>query len=138
MLEDEGKKEARADRLGPSGKPRSNKSIRLDAEDLSINNPSFSISSAFTYHYNFTKHGVQRVLRDRDPQAEAGQGRPGAETSTITRNGDLSLTTSKVIELLQEVSKYVKDNEPGTLRYEVTRDLRPGKDGNEDIVMIER
>lgn len=36
------------------------------------------------------------------------------------------------------MSKYVKDNEPGTLRYEVTRDLRPGKDGNEDVVMIER
>ena len=50
----------------------------------------------------------------------------------------LVLTTSQVVELIQEVSKYVKDNEPGTLRYEITRDLRPGKDGNEDIVMIER
>ena len=44
----------------------------------------------------------------------------------------------QILELIQGVSKYVKDNEPGTLRYEATRDLRPGKDGNEDIVMIER
>lgn len=50
----------------------------------------------------------------------------------------IRLTLMKVVELLGEVSKYVKDNEPGTLRYEVNRDLRPGKDGNEDIVMLER
>lgn len=31
-----------------------------------------------------------------------------------------------------------QENEPGTLRYELTRDLRPGKDGLEDLVMIER
>ena len=50
----------------------------------------------------------------------------------------IRLTLMKVVELLGEVSKYVKDNEPGTLRYEVNRDLRPGKDGNEDIVILER
>ena len=48
------------------------------------------------------------------------------------------LTSLQVVELIQNVSKYVKDNEPGTLRYEITRDLKPGKDGNEDVVMIER
>lgn len=32
----------------------------------------------------------------------------------------------------------MQQNEPGTLKYEINRELRPGKDGNEDIVMIER
>ena len=49
-----------------------------------------------------------------------------------------SLMYDKVIDLINEVAKYVKDNEPGTLRYEINRSLRAGKDGNEDIVMLER
>ncbi len=44
----------------------------------------------------------------------------------------------KVIALLDEVAQYVKANEPGTLKYEVTKTLRPNKDGTEDIVMLER
>jgi quinol monooxygenase YgiN len=44
----------------------------------------------------------------------------------------------KVIGLLQEVSQYVKANEPGTLKYGITKTLRPNKDGTEDIVMLER
>lgn len=44
----------------------------------------------------------------------------------------------QVVELIEGVSKYVKDNEPGTLIYQINRDLRPAKDGNEDIVMLER
>jgi quinol monooxygenase YgiN len=43
-----------------------------------------------------------------------------------------------VISLLQEVAQYVKDNEPGTLKYEISRSLRPNKDGTEEIVMLER
>ena len=42
----------------------------------------------------------------------------------------------QLVELLDEISKYVRDNEPGTLKYEVNRSLRPAKDGTEDIVMI--
>ena len=44
----------------------------------------------------------------------------------------------KVMDLLIEVSSYVQANEPGTLRYEVNRVLRPAKDGTEDVVMLER
>jgi quinol monooxygenase YgiN len=40
--------------------------------------------------------------------------------------------TDRVVELLTQVSAYVKSNEPGTLRYEV---LRTGK---EEIVMVEK
>lgn len=32
----------------------------------------------------------------------------------------------------------MKANEPGTLKYEVTRSLRPAKDGTEEIVMLEK
>lgn len=32
----------------------------------------------------------------------------------------------------------MRENEPGTLKYEINRVLRPAKDGTEDIVMIER
>ncbi|KAK3057856.1 hypothetical protein LTR09_000931 [Extremus antarcticus] len=46
--------------------------------------------------------------------------------------------TDEVVGLLQEVAQYVKANEPGTLKYEITRSLRPNKDGTEDIVMLER
>jgi quinol monooxygenase YgiN len=40
--------------------------------------------------------------------------------------------------MLQDVAQYVRDNEAGTLKYEINRSLRPGKDGTEDIVMVER
>ena len=40
---------------------------------------------------------------------------------------------------MKEVATYVQENEPGTLRYEVNRTLRPDKkDGTEDLVMLER
>lgn len=40
--------------------------------------------------------------------------------------------------MLQEVAKYVRDNEAGTLKYEINRSLRPAKDGTENVVMIEK
>lgn len=46
--------------------------------------------------------------------------------------------TDQVIEMLDQVAKYVHDNEAGTLKYEINRTLRPAKDGTEEIVMIER
>jgi hypothetical protein len=36
------------------------------------------------------------------------------------------------------VAEYVKANEPGTLKYEIHKSLRPEKDGTEDVVMVER
>lgn len=50
----------------------------------------------------------------------------------------LELTLCKVINLIKDVSEYVKANEAGTLKYEINRSLRPAKDGTEDIVMIEK
>lgn len=41
------------------------------------------------------------------------------------------------MQLLEGVMSYVKDNEPGVLRYQVYRDSKASKDGTEDIVMIE-
>jgi hypothetical protein len=41
-----------------------------------------------------------------------------------------------VVELLQEVSKYVKDNEPDTLKYEINREVNK-KSGAEQVIMIE-
>lgn len=40
--------------------------------------------------------------------------------------------------MLNDVSKYVLENEAGVLKYEVNRSLRPNKDGTEEIIMIER
>ncbi|KAH7393609.1 hypothetical protein BKA64DRAFT_676587 [Cadophora sp. MPI-SDFR-AT-0126] len=36
----------------------------------------------------------------------------------------------RIVELLSEVSQYVKANEPGTLKYQITR-------GKDEVVMIE-
>ncbi len=46
--------------------------------------------------------------------------------------------TDQLVELLDGVAKYVLENEPGTLKYEVNRSLRPAKDGTEDVIMLER
>lgn len=84
-------------------------------------------------------HVFQRILRHRDHPPEEGQSRQSVypEMQNLSTQ-NFELIARQVVELIQGVSKYVKDNEPGTLRYEITRDLRPGKDGNEDVVMIER
>ena len=42
----------------------------------------------------------------------------------------------QVVELLQEVSEYVKQNEPGTLKYEIHREVNK-KSGAEQVIMIE-
>jgi quinol monooxygenase YgiN len=47
------------------------------------------------------------------------------------------LISFQVVELLNEVSKYIIKNEPGTLRYEITREKNK-KTAEEQIVMIER
>ncbi|KAF4626436.1 hypothetical protein G7Y89_g11719 [Cudoniella acicularis] len=44
--------------------------------------------------------------------------------------------TDRVVELLQGVSEYVKKNEPGTLKYEITRSMNK-KAGVEEVVMLE-
>lgn len=43
----------------------------------------------------------------------------------------------QVVELLNEVSKYVHNNEPGTLKYQIIRELNK-KTGVEQIIMMER
>jgi len=43
---------------------------------------------------------------------------------------------SQVVELLNQVSVYVKNNEPGTLRYEITREVNK-KSGVEEVIMLE-
>ncbi|KAG0648524.1 hypothetical protein D0Z07_5264 [Hyphodiscus hymeniophilus] len=42
----------------------------------------------------------------------------------------------RVVELLQEVSEYVKNNEPDTLKYEIIREVNK-KSGAEQVIMIE-
>ncbi|KAM3080911.1 hypothetical protein ACMFMG_004871 [Clarireedia jacksonii] len=44
--------------------------------------------------------------------------------------------TDRLVELLNGVSQHVKDNEPGTLRYEVNREVNK-KDGVEQVIMLE-
>ena len=44
---------------------------------------------------------------------------------------------NQVIELLNKVSEYVKENEQGTLKYEINREVNR-KTGAEQIIMIER
>ncbi|KAH6684314.1 hypothetical protein B0J14DRAFT_526893 [Halenospora varia] len=51
----------------------------------------------------------------------------------ITPNGGKA---DRVVELLQQVSEHVKANEPGTLRYEITRSMNK-KAGAEEIIMLE-
>jgi hypothetical protein len=41
-----------------------------------------------------------------------------------------------VVELLQEVSEYVKKNEPDTLKYEINLEVNK-KSGAEQVIMIE-
>jgi hypothetical protein len=49
---------------------------------------------------------------------------------------DTFSTQVQVVELLQEVSEYVKKNEPDTLKYEINREVNK-KSGAEQIIMIE-
>ncbi|KAF8866038.1 hypothetical protein BDZ45DRAFT_668420 [Acephala macrosclerotiorum] len=42
----------------------------------------------------------------------------------------------RVVELLQQVAGYVKDNEPGTLKYQIVRQVNK-KSGAEEIIMLE-
>jgi len=43
----------------------------------------------------------------------------------------------QVVELLNEVAVYVKQNEHGTLKYEITRQISTNT-GNEEVIMLER
>lgn len=63
---------------------------------------------------------------------------PGKEFSVIAILYPKKGKTDQVIDMLNEVSKYVRDNEAGVLKYEINRSLRPAKDGTEEIIMIER
>lgn len=45
--------------------------------------------------------------------------------------------TGQVVELLSEVSEYVKASEPGTTRYQITREVNK-KSGVEEVIMLER
>merc|ERR1739841_301657 len=46
--------------------------------------------------------------------------------------------TDIVLRQLNEVAEYVQKNEPGVLSYSINRSLRPSKDGEEEIIMLER
>ena len=46
--------------------------------------------------------------------------------------------TEQVLALLKDVAEHIKKEEPGTLRFEVNRVLKPARDGTEDIVLLER
>lgn len=48
------------------------------------------------------------------------------------------LTFEQVITIFSDLAKWIHANEPGTLVYQVNRSLSPGKDGNEDVVLVER
>ncbi|KAI7259291.1 hypothetical protein KC345_g10351 [Hortaea werneckii] len=41
-------------------------------------------------------------------------------------------------DILKEVAEYVQKNEPGVLSYSINRSSRPSKDGEEEIIMLER
>lgn len=43
----------------------------------------------------------------------------------------------QVVELLNEVAAYVKEKEPGTLKYEIIRQINK-KSGDDEVIMIER
>jgi hypothetical protein len=42
-----------------------------------------------------------------------------------------------MVELLQEVSEYVKKNEPGTIKYQITRSFNKAA-GVEEVILLER
>jgi hypothetical protein len=44
---------------------------------------------------------------------------------------------SQVVELLNEVSKYVQNNEPGTTKYQINVEVNK-KSGVEEVIMLER
>ncbi|TVY17979.1 hypothetical protein LARI1_G003968 [Lachnellula arida] len=45
--------------------------------------------------------------------------------------------TDRVVELLQQVAEYIKNNEHGTLKYNITRSFNK-QAGIDEIIMIER
>ena len=47
------------------------------------------------------------------------------------------LGTNQALSHLMKLAKYVEDNEPGCLRYEIVKQ-KNGDDGQQDIVMVER
>ena len=63
---------------------------------------------------------------------------PGKEFNIVAVLYPKNGKADQLVGMLQEVAKYVRDNEAGTLKYEIHRSLRPAKDGTEDVVMIER
>lgn len=58
-------------------------------------------------------------------------------SSTTPRTPLSSLTPPQVVELLQEVAEYIKNNEHGTLIYNITRSFNK-QAGVEEVIMIER
>jgi len=48
----------------------------------------------------------------------------------------LTLLHPQVVELLTEVSQYVQKNEPGTLKYQIIREVNK-KSGVEEVIMLE-
>lgn len=63
---------------------------------------------------------------------------PGKDFSVIAILYPKKGKADQVVEMLNDVAKYVRDNEAGVLKYEINRSLRPAKDGTEEIIMIER
>jgi hypothetical protein len=43
----------------------------------------------------------------------------------------------QVVELLKEIAEYVEKSEPGTLRYEIHREINK-KSGDDEVIVVER
>lgn len=63
--------------------------------------------------------------------------RPSKIFSSADQSYYVSLMIYQVVELLNEVAVYVKEKEPGTLKYEIHRQINK-KSGDDEVIMIER
>lgn len=64
-------------------------------------------------------------------------GKTDRVSSIVARRIGPLLTLLQVVELLQGVAEYVKKNEPGTNKYQITRSFNK-QAGVEEVIMLER
>lgn len=104
-----------------------------------------SVDLIYILHHSDSQNGIQRIQRHRHLTPEKGQDGYRASLQTPRRSHRshrlLILRPQpnvQVLRQLNEVAEYVQKNEPGVLSYSINRSLRPSKDGEEEIIMLER
>lgn len=112
---------------------------------LKTSRDSNSVDLIYILHHSDSQNGIQRIQRHRHLTPEKGQDGYRASLQTPHRSHrshrlliPRPQPNVQVLRQLNEVAEYVQKNEPGVLSYSINRSLRPSKDGEEEIIMLER